>query len=82
MNWVPVQGSATPDLKDACLPASNTFGQETFPGKFDKATPEMLFRAANVVQDPSFIRVESDEVGLWRLALSCSWSTPLARCQD
>ncbi|KAF5829548.1 putative carboxypeptidase [Dunaliella salina] len=36
--------------------------KETFPGKFDKATPDMLFRAANVVQDPSFIRVESDEV--------------------
>jgi len=36
--------------------------KEAFPGKFDKATPDMLFRAANVVQDPSYIRVESDEV--------------------
>lgn len=36
---------------------------ETFPGSFpDDKTPEDLYAALNVVRDPSFIRVESDEL--------------------
>ncbi len=38
--------------------------QEVFPAEFGEVTAEQLYEASNVVQDPSYIRVESDEVRL------------------
>lgn len=36
--------------------------QEFFPSAFESVTVDQLYAAENVVKDPSYIRVESDEV--------------------
>eukprot|EP00199_Chlamydomonas_sp_CCMP681_P000758 CAMPEP_0119102174 /NCGR_PEP_ID=MMETSP1180-20130426/1012_1 /TAXON_ID=3052 ORGANISM="Chlamydomonas cf sp, Strain CCMP681" /NCGR_SAMPLE_ID=MMETSP1180 /ASSEMBLY_ACC=CAM_ASM_000741 /LENGTH=520 /DNA_ID=CAMNT_0007086417 /DNA_START=67 /DNA_END=1629 /DNA_ORIENTATION=+ len=36
--------------------------QAAFPGKFDSVTTEVLYQAFNVVQEPSLVRTESDEL--------------------
>lgn len=44
-----------------CTPATHTQVRKHFPS-FPERSPSDLFAAINVIKDPSFIRVESDEV--------------------